>query len=102
MYNPKIRFVWDPRKSARNLRERGVDFAFASRIFERRTVEQVDARRDYGERRIVALGGAAGIVLTVVYTDRAGADGVVERRIISARVSSRHERTIYEQSTRED
>ncbi len=99
MYNADVRFTWDARKSERNLRERGFDFAFASRIFERRTLEQVDVRRDYGERRVVALGAVVDIGLTVVYTDRAGADGVIERRIISARASSRYERTIYQQAT---
>ena len=41
-------------------------------------------RRDYGERRVIALGLAQGIALTVVYTDRAEAGGGMVRRIISA------------------
>jgi uncharacterized DUF497 family protein len=93
-----VRFGWDARKSARNLRDRGFDFEFASRIFERQTLEREDRRRDYGERRIIALGQVEGIGLTVVYTDRAGIrDGGV-RRIISARVSSRRERQAYKQA----
>ena len=93
-----MRFGWDARKSARNLRDRGFDFEFASRIFERQTLEREDRRRDYGERRIIALGQVEGIGLTVVYTDRAGIrDGGV-RRIISARVSSRRERQAYKQA----
>ncbi len=93
-----MRFVWDARKSDRNLRERGFDFEFATQIFDNSTVERADTRRDYGERRIIALGMAQEIPLTVVYTDRAEAGGDVSRRIISARKSDRRERETYEKA----
>ena len=51
-----------------------------------------------GERRIVAIGVADRLHLTVVYTDRQSARGQVTRRIISARRSSRHERKIYQKA----
>lgn len=92
-----MRFGWDARKSDRNLRERGFDFEFATQVFDGSTLERVDTRRDYGERRVVAVVVADGIVLTLVYTDRAEAGDRV-RRIISARVSSRGERQAYEQA----
>jgi uncharacterized protein len=95
---PSVRFTWDPRKSARNLAERGFDFAFAAGIFTGPTVERLDARRDYGEVRRLAIGRVASIVLTVIYTDRIAPDGAAERRIISARVSKRRERQIYDQA----
>ena len=44
------------------------------------------------------MGVADGVGVTLVYTDREEPDGVVHRRIISARVSSRHERTAYQQA----
>ena len=59
---------------------------------------RIDARRDYGEVRRIAVGRFASIVLTVIYTDRAASDGTPERRIISARVSKRRERKTYEQA----
>lgn len=59
------------------------------------TLEQVDSRRGYGERRIIALGRAQGIPLTVVYSGRAEAGGEINRRIISARKSNRREREAY-------
>ena len=83
-------FTWDAKKSDDNLRDRGFDFAFASLIFDGVTVEVEDRRRDYGEERMVAIGQADGIHLTVVYTDRDRA-----RRIISARRSNRRERQVY-------
>jgi len=72
-----VRFSWDARKSDRNLRERGFDFEFATQIFEGSTLERVDSRRDYGERRMIALGQAQDIPLTVVYTDRAAVGGEI-------------------------
>ena len=94
-----MRFSWDARKSNRNLRERGFDFEFATQIFDGATLEQVDSRRDYGERRVIALGNAQDIPLTVVYTDRAEAGGEINRRIISARKSNRRERKAYKKAT---
>jgi len=61
-------------------------------------LERVDSRRDYGERRVIALGKAQDIALTVVYTDRAEAGGI-NRRIISARKSNRREREAYKKAT---
>ena len=88
--------VWDPAKSEANLRERGFDFAFASLIFGGPTLEAEDTRRDYGERRMVAIGLADGFHLTVVYTDRRQPKGRLQRRIISARRSNRRERRTYD------
>lgn len=95
-YTSAVHFAWDPDKSAASLLERGFDFEFATLIFEGSTLERVDDRKDYGERRVVAIGLAQGIHLTVVYTDRESADGVV-RRLVSARRSNRRERRIYDE-----
>jgi len=61
-----MRFTWDPAKSERDLAERGCDFAFATSTFAGPTPEAPDTRADYGELRIIALGLADGIPLTVV------------------------------------
>ena len=94
-----MRFSWDARKSSRNLRERGFDFEFATQIFDSSTLERADSRRDYGERRVISLGKAQDIALTVVYTDRAESGGEINRRIISARKSNRREREAYKKAT---
>lgn len=80
-------FEWDEEKSQRNLEDRGFDFAFAARIFEGSTLEVIDDRRAYGEKRVRAIGVVEGHVLTVVYTDREDV-----RRIISAWPAHRKER----------
>lgn len=95
-----MRFEWDAAKSDTNLRERGFDFEFASLIFDGLTFEVEDRRKEYGEHRVVAIDIADGLHLTVVYTERHGAEGQILRRIISAHRSSRRERTSYEEATK--
>lgn len=92
-----MRFTWDPVKSAANRLARGFGFAFATAIFAGRYLVTEDTRRDYGERRFVAVGRVAGLHLTVIYTDRDTAGDMV-RRIISARRSSPKERSQYAQA----
>ena len=89
-------FEWDPDKEEKNIRERGLDFATASQIWDGSIVEKIDERRDYGETRIIATGEFDGGVLVVVYTWRGEA-----RRIISARkANSREKRRYNEEITR--
>ena len=83
-------FEWDETKSLPNAKTRGLPFEIAMAMFDGPTLESPDRRRDYGERRVKAIGGAAGQVLVCVYTDR----GAV-RRIISLRVADRSERNAY-------
>ena len=91
-----MEFVWDPAKSDENLRVRGFDFEFASLIFRGPTLEREDRRREYGEKRFIAVGLAENLELTVVYTDRVQPSQDIERRIISARRSNRRERKAYQ------
>ncbi len=93
-----MEFSWDPDKSEENLRQRGFDFAFASTIFRGPTLEREDRRQDYGEKRVIATGLADDVELTVVYTDRQLPDDRIERRLISARRSNRHERQAFQAS----
>lgn len=90
-----MQFVWDRQKNDTNFLQRGFDFEFAVLIFAGPTLEHEDRRRDYGERRMVALGVVEQDYLTVVYTDRLGSAADMERRIISARRSNRRERNAY-------
>lgn len=87
-------FEWDPRKSARNLRERGIDFALAAHVFDDNYLEYDDERNDYGEDRYVVIGRVerAGIafVLFVVWTPR-----FPNQRIISARIAEPNEKEDY-------
>ena len=86
-----MRYSWNEEKSRRNLALHGIAFEDAVRIFEGPTVERVDDRFDYGERRVYAIGIVNGLEITAVYTDRKEE----ERRIISAWRSEPHERRHY-------
>ena len=83
-------FTWDPRKNAANAAKHGIAFRDAIPVFEQPTLQRVDDRHDYRERRIIALGIVDGIEIVVVFTDRDQ-----QRRIISARRASHRERQIY-------
>jgi uncharacterized DUF497 family protein len=96
-----MRFAWDRKKSDDNYRERGFDFAYASLIFDGPVLMVEDTRRDYGERRFIAIGLADQIHITLVFTDRAGSKNDIIRRIISARRSSRKERRLYDRSCKQ-
>ena len=88
-----LRFEWDPGKDAANVAKHDVDFATAARAFSAPMLRRPDDRRDYGEKRWIALAVIDGIVIVIVYTVRS------ERiRVISARKASRNEKTIYEQA----
>ena len=89
-----MRFEWDPRKAAVNVRIHGVSFAEAVTVLEDAfalTREDPDAA---DETRWVTLGlSSSGNLLVVVYTYR-GADVV---RLISAWRANRRQRTRYEE-----
>jgi hypothetical protein len=91
-----MEYEWDPAKSGDCFLRRGFDFAEAAQIFEGPVLDRVDTRRDYGERRVAAIGRIGSELLTLVYTDRSNSGGGVTRRIISARRSSQNERQAYQ------
>ena len=92
-----MRYTWIDSKNRRNLKLHGIAFQDAVRIFDAPTLEQVDDRFDYGERRVYAIGLVNGLEITVICTDRE--EG--ERRIISAWRSEPHERRAYWRSIEE-
>ena len=82
-----MRISYDPAKRERTLTERGLDFNDAVEVFEGVTAEVRDARRDYGEPRIICFGVLRGRLVQVVYTPR----GTV-RHIISMRKANDREK----------
>ena len=84
-------YIWDEAKNRSNIKDHGLAFEDAKRIFESPTVERIDDRFEYGEVRVYAIGLVNGLEITVIYTD---CDDD-ERRIISAWRSEPHERRAY-------
>ena len=81
-----MRFTWSERKRAINLREHGLDFVDAPRVFEGLTFTYEDDRFDYGEQRFVTLGLLAGVPVSIAHTESAD-----EIRIISFRKATGRE-----------
>jgi uncharacterized protein len=80
-----MRVTFDPAKRARTLDERGLDFEDAELVFAGTTIEIDDARRNYGERRIIL----AGRIVVVGYTPRGSARHVFSMRKANDREKAR-------------
>jgi uncharacterized DUF497 family protein len=85
-----VRFAWPERKRGSNVKDRGLDFIDAPRVFEGRTFTYEDDRFAYGEQRYVTLGLLAGVPLSVVHTESEN-----EVRAIAFRKATKHEAEIY-------
>jgi len=89
-----LRFEWDPRKAAANLRKHGVSFEDAQTVFadERaRLLDDPDHSAD--EDRFLLLGLSSSLRVLVVSHSYREAEGVI--RIISARKATRDEQRSY-------
>jgi uncharacterized DUF497 family protein len=65
-----MRITLDPLKREKAWAERGLDFADAEIVFEGLTLEIEDARKEYGEQRIICYGLLAGRMVVIGYTPR--------------------------------
>lgn len=88
-----MEITYDPRKSERNLRERGFGFEIVSDFNLDSAVFTVDTRRDYGEVRTRALGFIGDTLYVLVFTMRGSV-----LRVISLRRANRKERDRYEKA----
>lgn len=92
----ELRFEWDPRKAAANLRKHGVSFSEAETVVsDEHGLLIDDPEHSLDEDRFVLLGvSATSRLLVVVHCYRAD-DLVI--RIVSARKADRFERRQYEE-----
>jgi hypothetical protein len=88
-----VEITFDPRKSERNLRERGLGFEMVADFDLRSAIFTIDTRKNYGEVRVRALGLIGDTLYALVFTMR----GRVFR-VISLRKASRKERNRYEKA----
>jgi uncharacterized protein len=86
-------FEWDAAKDAANQAKHGIAFPEAAQIFRGSVVVTEDTRRDYGERRFIALGEYDGEVIRLVFTERG--DNI---RIISAWKANSNDREKYKKA----
>lgn len=84
-----MRFSWDERKRRLNLKDHGLDFVDAPRIFQGPTFTFEDDRFAYDEQRFVTLGFLAGMVVSMVHTESSS-----RIHVISFRKATRNEEAI--------
>jgi uncharacterized DUF497 family protein len=81
---------WDEEKRQKNLRERGLDFADASRLDLASSLTMLDARKDYREDRFVSYGFIDGRLHVLCWTHRDD-----RMRIISLRKANDREQKAF-------
>ena len=89
-----LRFRWDPRKAAANVRKHGVSFDEASTAFaDPLSITVPDPDHSDDDTRFLLVGQSLRHrILVVIHAERSESD----IRLISARPASRRERRIYE------
>jgi uncharacterized protein len=89
-----MKFSWDPKKAAANLKKHGVSFEEASTVFhDTLSVTGSDPDHSGEEQRFVTFGNSSeDRLLVVAHTDEGQTI-----RMISARLVTRQERRIYEE-----
>ena len=92
-----MEFEFDPDKSAKNARERGLPFQLAAELEWQRAIVFVDDRFMYGEERLIAFAPLRGRLYAVCYVLR----GQV-RRIISFRKANKREERLYAKATADE
>lgn len=92
-----MKISYDPRKSARNVAERGLGFELAEAFEWDSAVIWRDTRRDYGEERFIALGRIGQRVHSLVFTHRSETV-----HVISLRKANRREVRRYETETQKE
>jgi len=85
-----MQFSWSKRKRALNLKDHGLDFVDAPRVFEGATYTFEDDRLSYGEQRFETLGLLAGVPVSIVHTETEN-----EIRVISFRKATKREANLY-------
>ena len=90
-----MEFEADPVKAAQNLKKHKVSFEEAASIFgDSMAYTFADPDHSVGETRWLTFGmSRMGRVLAAIYTERRG-----KVRLISARIATKHERSIYEEN----
>lgn len=86
-----MRYTYDPKKRAANLKKHGYDFEDAPQVIESDTAVTFEDRRfEYDEQRFITLGMLRGAVVVIATTETDE-----EIRVISMRKAEQNEEKIY-------
>jgi uncharacterized DUF497 family protein len=84
-----MHFSWDEKKREANLKDHGLDFVDAEKVFEGPTFTYEDDRFEYEEQRFLTLGFLSGVTVSIVHTETED-----EIRVISLRKATANEEAI--------
>lgn len=87
VYILSMTFEWDDDKNKINIQKHGFDFSDAKHIFEDPYLVLEDKRKDYGEKRFIAVGWINSRLVILIYTKRKQ-----NYRIISLRKANEREK----------
>jgi uncharacterized DUF497 family protein len=85
-----VEVAFDPVKNERNVRERGLSFERAADFDFETAIRVEDTRRNYGERRFVAIGYLEGRLHVLCFTETDTGIRVISFRKANAREARRY------------
>jgi uncharacterized protein len=88
-----VEYEWDEAKRRSNLAKHGVDFMAAIQFDWPTAARFPDERRDYGERRWLALGMIDGRLHVLVYSCRGSRIRIISLRKANNKEIARYEKT---------
>lgn len=87
-----MNYEWDDEKNRANIAKHGIDFSKAENFDWSSAIETIDNRKDYGEKRWIALGLIGNRLFVLIYVHRQN-----YIRIISLRKANKRERKYYDE-----
>jgi uncharacterized DUF497 family protein len=88
-----MEFAWNPVKCAKNIAERGIDFADVVVAFaDPMKKVSMDDRKDYGEERFNMLAKVEGRVFHLIFTERGKMTWIISARKANQREQRRYEK----------
>lgn len=89
-----MEFDWNPAKCAKNIDERGIDFADVLAGFADPLKKvALDDRKDYGEERFNMLAKVEGRLFHITYTERGKITWIISVRKANKREQRRYEKS---------
>ena len=85
-----MKISYDPKKRARTLTERGLDFESFAEVFDAVNLTYEDKRHDYGETRLITIGFMGGRMVVVVWTQRGAVNHIISMRRANEKEQKRY------------
>jgi uncharacterized DUF497 family protein len=86
-----MKITCDSNKRAVTLKECGLDFMDAALVFDGEVFEFEDIRKDYGEKRMIAIGHLGGRMVIIGYVQRGKSRHVFSMRKANERETKKYQ-----------